>query len=407
MEYALLGERLGHSFSPELHAMIGLEGYGKIELSPADLPPFMRDFPLKGANVTIPYKQAVIPYLSELSESAQLTGAVNTIVNRAGRLCGYNTDLDGFIALARHLRVDFTATYTVILGAGGAAKAVGAAALKMGAGKVVNAVRNPSAEGQIPISEPQRFADADIIVNCTPVGMSPDIESSIIDISGFRHLSAVLDCIYNPLRTNLVLDAQAAGIQAEGGLYMLVAQAVEAQKLFRGADFGPDVCDRVFYDLLRSKRNIVLCGMPTCGKSSVGKVLAARTCRELIDTDQAIVDRAGMSVQEIFARGGEELFRKLEEETIGELSSRQGIIISTGGGAVLRDCNVRSLKRNGVICLLERSLDKLKATPSRPLSATPEALRALYEARIPRYRAVADIMVLNDGPLLETVDHIV
>lgn len=406
MEYALIGEHLGHSFSPELHAALGLEGYGLCEIGRDELPAFMRNFPLKGANVTIPYKEAVIPYLDRLDNSAAATGAVNTIVNEGASLTGYNTDVYGFQALARHLGVSFQGLKVLVLGGGGAAKAVVQAVKSGGAAEVVSAVRTPKAAGQLRLSDTEAYSDCRIIVNCTPVGMFPELEGNIVDLACFSRLSAVLDCVYNPLRSNLVLDAQEAFIPAEGGLYMLVAQAVAAQSRFFGSAPEDSASERVYQALLRNKRNIVLCGMPSCGKSSLGKALAKRTGRTFVDTDELVAFKAGMPVPEIFAAFGEERFRRLETEAINEVAVRQGMVISTGGGAVLRPENVRALKRNGVVCLVERSLENLRSTPDRPLSSSPEALAALYEKRMPLYRSVAEVSVLNDGPFAAAVDYL-
>ncbi|MBQ7269825.1 MAG: hypothetical protein IJS62_08255 [Bacteroidales bacterium] len=406
MEYALIGEHLGHSFSPELHALLGLEGYGLQELSPAELPAFMRHFPLSGANVTIPYKKAVIPYLDQLSESARLTGAVNTIVRGPEGLTGYNTDFDGFLAMARKAGIPLRGCSVLILGAGGAAAAVAAAVRSEGAEEVRFAVRTPRSEDQLPLDEPERYADADILVNCTPVGMHPDVASVPVDLGGFDHLSGVLDCIYNPIRTNLVLDAQAAGIPAAGGLYMLVGQAFRAEEFFLGHPLDPALLEESYRKLLNRKRNIVLCGMPSSGKSTIGKVLATRLGCAFADTDALVCERTGKSVEALFAEGGEACFRRLEAEAVAEVSTRQGMVISTGGGTVMFPKNVRALKRNGVLCFLDRKLELLMPTGDRPLSRDPESLLQLYEQRLPVYRSVAEVSVYNDGSLAQAVDYL-
>lgn len=406
MEYALIGEHLGHSFSPELHALLGLEGYGLQELSPAQLPAFMQEFPLKGANVTIPYKKTVIPYLDHLSDSARLSGAVNTIVRAPEGLTGYNTDFDGFLMMAREAGIRFRDASVLILGAGGAASAAAAAVRSQGAAELRFAVRTPRTEDQLPLSEPERWMDADIVVNCTPVGMHPDDASTPVDIRVFERLTGVLDCVYNPLRTNLVLDAQEAGIPAAGGLYMLVGQAFRAQELYRGETLDPALCAQVYRQLLAQKRNIVLCGMPSSGKTTVGKALARRLGREFIDTDALVRERTGKSVEALFAEGGEAYFRRLEAEAVAEVAACQGKVISTGGGTVMFPANVRALKRNGVLCFLDRALENLRSTGDRPLSRDPEALRRLYEQRLPVYRSVADVSVYNDGAMAQAVDYL-
>ena len=406
MEYALLGEHLGHSFSPELHALLGLSGYGLQELPAAQLPAFMRDFPLKGANVTIPYKKAVIPFLDRLSDSARLTGAVNTIVRTPEGLCGYNTDFDGFLMMARQADIRFSGASVLILGAGGAAAAIASSVRSQGAAQVRFAVRTPRAEDQLPLCAPQLWKDADILVNCTPVGMHPDDASTPVDLRVFDHLTGVLDCVYNPLRTNLVLDAQEAGIPAAGGLYMLVGQAFRAEELFLGRSLDPALCARAYGQLRSKKRNIVLCGMPSSGKSTVGKMLSRRLGRDFADTDVLVREHTGKTVEALFAEGGEAYFRKLEAGAVAEVSSRQGMVIAVGGGTVMFPENVRALKRNGVLCFLDRKLEHLMPTGDRPLSRDPESLRRLYEQRLPVYRSVADVSVYNDGAMMQAVDYL-
>ena len=405
MEFGLIGEHLGHSFSRDIHGMLCDTPYELRELSRGELPGFMTERAFRGINVTIPYKRAVMPYLDEIAESARACDAVNCIVNRDGRLTGYNTDYDGFIALAKHAEVDFQGAGVIILGAGGAASAVAAAARSMGAASVRNACRRP-AEGQLQIAEPKSWGDCDILVNATPVGMYPDWQGSPVDISALPHLRGVLDCIYNPLRTGLVLDAQKRGIPAEGGLYMLVGQAVRARELFDGHGLPEGACEQVYGRILNGKRNIVLTGMPSCGKSTVGLELAARTGRRYVDTDEIIVTHAGMEISEIFAREGETRFRRRETAAIESLAAEQGLIISTGGGAIMNEDNVRLLRHNGIICLLQRDLELLVPTGDRPLSRDRAALQALYERRLPCYLKAAELTIDNNGPLERTLEEL-
>ena len=254
MQYGLIGERLGHSFSREIHAKLSSDSYELREISRGNLADFLQERDFLGINVTIPYKQAVMPYLDELDPSARLTGAVNTIVNHDGRLCGYNTDFYGFIALARHAGISFEGRRVVILGCGGAAKAVAAAARAGGAVSVMNAVRNPSSGAELPLEGP--WGEVDILVNATPVGMYPDWQGRIVPPSALKGLKGVLDCIYNPLNTQLVLDAREAGVPAEGGLYMLVGQAVRAREFFCGSRIPDDCIEKIYLELLRSKKRI-------------------------------------------------------------------------------------------------------------------------------------------------------
>ena len=405
MEFGLIGEHLGHSFSKTIHGMLTDAPYELHELRPDELAAFLAERDFRGINVTIPYKRAVMPHLDGLAPSAFACDAVNCIVNRDGRLTGYNTDYDGFIALASHAGVDFQGARVVILGAGGAASAVAAAARDMGAASVLNACRRPL-EGQLQIAEPETWNDCDIIVNATPVGMYPDWQGKLLDLSIFPHLRGVLDCIYNPLRTRLVLDAQERGIPAGGGLYMLVGQAVRARELFDGRSLPEGACEQVYERILRGKRNIVLTGMPSCGKTTVGRLLAARTGRHYIDIDEVISLQAGMEIPDIFAREGEAGFRSRETAAIESVAAEQGLIIATGGGAVLKDENVRLLRHNGIICLLQRDLSLLTPTADRPLSRDRAALQALYERRLPFYLRAAEVQIDNNGPLERTTEEL-
>ncbi|MBP5719486.1 MAG: hypothetical protein J6W82_00305 [Bacteroidales bacterium] len=406
MEYGLIGARLGHSFSREIHSQLSQDPYELRELAPEQLPAFLKAREFKGINVTIPYKKMVMPFLDELDDSARSTGAVNTIVNKGGRLIGYNTDYYGFIALARHAGVDFQGARLVILGAGGAACAVVAAAKAMGVGRVRYAVRRPGGEGFLQIADTQSYSDAEIIVNATPVGMFPDWQGCPVDLGAFPGLRGVLDCVYNPLRTRLVLDARNRGVPAEGGLMMLVAQAVRAREFCTGDSFPDDVCNRLHEGLLRRKRNLVLLGMPSCGKSTVGREIASRCDRRFVDIDEVISLQAGMEIPDIFAREGEEGFRKRETVAIESVAAEQGLVIATGGGAVLRDENLRLLRHNGILCLLERDLELLTPTSDRPLSRDREALRALWEKRSPFYLRAADVRIDNNGALESTIEEL-
>ena len=426
MQYGLIGEKLGHSFSRLIHGRLSSDSYDLCELSPDQLPGFLQRLDFRGINVTIPYKQAVMPYLDELGESARGAGAVNTIVNRDGKLYGYNTDYDGFIALARHAGADFSGSRVVILGAGGAAKAVRAAALAMGAASVVNAVRRPSAPEHLLISDPASFENCDIIVNATPVGMFPRWQDAPIKLPE-RPLRDVLDCIYTPLRTSLVLDAAARGRvngrgpalatggmseakfpsvparpAAEGGLYMLVAQAVRARELFTGEPLPDEIIEREYQRLLHSKRNIVLCGMPSCGKSTLGRALADASGRRFVDTDEIVALQAGMDIPRIFELEGEAGFRTRETIAIESIASEQGLVIATGGGAPLKEPNVKLLKHNGLICLIERDLHLLSPGKGRPLSRSRAELESLWTARRAAYLKAAEVCIDNNGPIDNT-----
>ena len=407
MKYGCIAEHLGHSFSKAIHKRLADYEYELLELTPDDLDKFMKSKDFLAINVTIPYKQAVIPYLDKIDERARQIGAVNTIVNRSGRLYGYNTDFDGMIALIEKLRIDIEGKKVLVAGTGGTSKTACAVARSLGAREVYKLSRNPS-DGSIGYAEAyERHSDAEVLINTTPVGMFPKDEGCPIDIGGFPHVCGIVDAVYNPLRTNLVLDGMERGIKAEGGLYMLVAQAVFASEHFLGKKYPEGTVDRVYREMMMEKENIVLCGMPGCGKSTIGGMLAERLGRKFFDLDAEIVKISGKEITEIFAIGGENYFRDIETEVIASLESESGAVIATGGGAVLRDCNVRMLRRNGRLYFLDRPLEQLMPTPDRPLALSREAMEARYKERLPRYTAVADEILRTDGVAEHTVNEII
>ena len=403
MEYGCIGQRLPHSFSRTIHEKIGGYDYVLKELDPAELADFMAEHDFLGINVTIPYKQAVIPYLQELSPAAAKIGAVNTVMNRGGRLCGFNTDHAGMIALAKKAEISFAGKKVLILGSGGTAKTADAAARDLGAAEI-RRVSRTAKEGALSYAEAVRqHADADIIINTTPVGMYPQADAAPIDLSPFSGLSGLLDAVYNPLRTRLVLDAKRRGINAAGGLYMLVAQAVRAAELFTGSAYGQEVIDRIYDEVRSAKEDLVLIGMPGSGKTTVGRALAEKLGREFIDTDKLIEEKAGMAITDIFASRGETAFRDLESAVIKEAAARTGCVIATGGGAVLRESNTDALRGNGKIIFLDRAPDCLVPTADRPLADTAEKMRRLYEERYPLYEKAADLRINTENTPDEAV----
>ncbi len=398
MKYGLVGEKLGHSFSKILHGMLGDYPYRLCEVARDEIDAFFSRGEFLGLNVTIPYKQTVIPHLSEMDEAARQIGSVNTVVNRDGRLIGYNTDLYGMIELARHAGVIMKNKKVAILGTGGTSKTARAAAKKLSAREIV-IVSRESGEGRIDYETLYReHADTEVIINTTPLGMFPNIYSTPLELDRLPALAGVLDAVYNPLRTELVLDAEERGIPAEGGLYMLVAQAVRASELFLDKKYPDGTADAIYAALLREKENTVLIGMPACGKSTVGKIIADKEKKPLVDTDELIVKKAGRAIPEIFGELGESAFRDIESEVIKECATLSGAVIATGGGAVLRRENVRELKRGGRLYFLDRSPELLAPTEDRPLSKTREAIEARYRERYPIYISAADTHVLADGP---------
>ena len=393
MKYGLIGEHITHSYSCEIHAQIADYEYELHELAPSELGGFLTKREFNAINVTIPYKQDVIPYLDGISDTAKRIGAVNTIVNRGGKLYGDNTDFAGMLALAKHIGVDMKGKKVLILGTGGASKTGHALAEYMGAESVYYVSRsgkNGSITYEQAVSE---HSDAQVIINATPVGMFPKQGGRPIDISAFPKLEGVLDAIYNPLRTNLILDAQERGIPAEGGLYMLSAQAVHAAAVFQDIPLDESLVDKAFKSVKNDKQNIVLIGMPSSGKTTVGRILAEKCGKELADTDEYIVKKIGMPIADFFAKHGEAEFRKIEKETVAGLASTGGKIIATGGGAVLDAENVRALKQNGVLVFLDRRPENLIATDDRPLASRRSALEKLYAERYDIYCAAAEVHI--------------
>ena len=393
LSYGCIGEHLPHSFSKEIHRQIGGYAYELKELTPEELPAFMEARSFLGINVTIPYKQAVIPFLDGIDDTAKAIGAVNTVVNRDGKLYGYNTDLDGLTRLIRRIGLDLSGKKVLIPGTGGTSRTAAFAAEKLGAREVYRISRTGK-EGSLTYGQALRdHADAEIILNTTPCGMYPEPDAQPLPLEPFRRLEGVADVIYNPLRSRLVLDARGRGIPAEGGLYMLVAQAVRASEHFLDTVYPDSLTDRIYSRILHSKENIVLIGMPGSGKSAVGKILAERTGLPFADTDRLIEEKAGKPIPDIFREDGEPAFRNLESAVIRELSKQGGQIISTGGGAVLRPENVTVLRQNGRLFWLNRDPDALVPTGDRPLADTADKMKRLWLEREPVYRAAADEII--------------
>ena len=396
----LLGRKLGHSYSPAIHAQLGNYSYGLFEKEPEQLEDFLVNGGWHGINVTIPYKKAVVPYCDTLSPTAQMLGSVNTVVRRPdGTLYGDNTDYDGFAALVRRSGIDAAGCKALVLGSGGASVTVCAVLRSLGAEVTVI-----SRSGEDNYGNLSRHADAGIIVNTTPVGMYPHNGASPVDLSLFPQCKAVFDLIYNPARTALMLQAETLGIPAFGGLHMLVAQAKRASELFTDTAISDDVIDTIRAALEREMQNVVLIGMPGCGKSSVAAALGKALGREVCDSDALVEELSGMSIPEIFAAQGEDAFRALETEAIARLSRRSGIILATGGGCVTRAENYPLLHQNGVLFWLQRDITCLP-TEGRPLSQSTQ-LQTMYQQRAPLYARFADHVVNNNGTLDETVAQI-
>ena len=408
MEYGLIGEKLGHSFSREIHNLLASYTYDLKELPKNELDTFMKSRNFKGVNVTIPYKESVIPYLDEIDEAAKAIGAVNTIVNREGRLIGYNTDFYGMreLLLSRSIRIE--KRFVAVLGTGGTSKTACAVAKSLGASRIVRVSRNPHSDGDISYDELEAIkTDIQIIINTTPVGMYPNENCAPLDIDGFSALEGVVDAIYNPLRTKLISDARARQIRAAGGLYMLVAQAARAAELFTGDCNMMQKTEKAYCSILKNKQNIVLVGMPGSGKSTLGRMLAKKTGKAFFDSDSEIEKQTGMCIPDYFSKYGEDGFRAIETDVIKRLSLLGGIVIATGGGAVIRSENIDSLAKNGIIVYLDRPISDIKITSNRPLTRSVDDLKKKYYERHEMYEKSADITVMVKGSEKSTLSTLI
>ncbi len=383
MEYAIIGEKLGHSFSKEIYETYFGMDYSVKELASEEIDGFMKAKDFKGINVTIPYKQTVIPYLDEISDVAKKIGVVNVIVNDNGKLKGYNTDFLGLKSNIEHAGIDLNGKNVLILGDGGTSKTAYAVAETMGA-KTINKVSRDKKSNTITYEEAKKMPQTQVIINTTPVGMYPKIDATLIDLDDFPALEGIFDAVYNPLCTKLVIEAKKRGIKARGGLYMLVSQAIFAVEKFSGKECSQSLTEGIFKNIYKSKENIVLIGMPGSGKTTVGKILAEKLGRELIDTDDIIKKENG-DISAIFEKLGESGFRDIETDVIKRVSALQGKVIATGGGAVLRAENVDFLKLNGNLYFIDRPLEDIAATPDRPLSSDRESLEKRYNERYEIY----------------------
>ncbi len=394
MKYGLIGAHLPHSFSKLIHESLGY-AYELVELTPQALEGFLARREFVGINVTIPYKEAVMPLIDEIDPMAQTIGAVNTIVNRGGRLIGYNTDFGGMKAAILRAGIQLAGKRVLILGTGGTSKTAMAVCRSLKAASVHKVSRSEKPDAVSYEQAYQNHPDTQIILNTTPVGMYPDVLSRPIDLKRFPQLYGVVDVIYNPLRTALLAQLwQKPEIYQGGGLFMLVKQAIIASSLFTGQAENPVMADVIYSRLLREKENLVLVGMPGSGKSTVGAILAKKTGRKLVDLDEEIARRSGMTIPQIFQTRGEAAFRDLETQVIRELAGTTSAILPTGGGAILRDENVTALKQNGRLFFLDRPLEALLPTADRPLGDSREKIAALYAARYDRYLAVSDEHIL-------------
>ena len=399
MRFGLLGRKLGHSYSPMIFDLMGGYEYLLHEREPEGIEDLLRNGDFDGLNVTIPYKKEVLQYLDEVDELALRLGSVNTIVRRNGRLEGHNSDYYGFASMVKRTRIDVTGKKVLVLGSGGASVTVCAVLEDLGARVVVVSRTGENHYGNLHL-----HADAAVIVNTTPVGMYPNTGTAPLDVSRFPELEGVLDLIYNPARTQLLLDCEKYGIPGYNGLWMLVAQAKKSAEWFLDQELPDSIIRTIHWKLRDRMENIALVGMAGCGKSSIGRLLAKETGKEFVDSDAEIELLAGKTIPEIFAQDGEEEFRRLETEVLARLGKRSGLVIATGGGCVTRERNYPLLHQNSRILWLKRCPTRLP-TEGRPLSQKTTPAK-LYDQRKPMYKAFGDAAIDNDGTRGETLTQI-
>lgn len=406
MKYGLIGQRLGHSFSKEIHEQIGKYEYELKELDANEFISFMEKKDFKAINVTIPYKEKVIPYLHYISDEAKRIGAVNVIVNKDGLLYGYNTDYLGLKEMINHFNIDLNNKNVLILGTGGTSKTSYNVAKDLNANKV-SFVSSSKKDNALSYEDLDKYAnDYQILINTTPKEMYPNNYESIVSLDSFNNLEGVIDVIFNPLRTSLILKAKKKNIKYCSGLFMLVAQAFYAIEIFLETKLDKQIIIDVYNNLINQKENIVLIGMPSCGKTTIGKHLSKNTNKTLIDIDEEIEKEINMKIKDFFKEHSENEFREIETKVIKEIAKMQNLIIATGGGAILKKENVDALKQNGKLFFLDRDLKKLKYTSSRPLSSSIDALKNLYKTRYPIYKDVCDVRIDANCKINDVVNKI-
>ena len=399
MKCGLLGRKLAHSYSPQIHSYFGNYVYSLFEKEPDEIETFLKNGDFSGINVTVPYKKAIIPFLDVLSPVAKQLDSVNTVIRKDGKLIGHNTDYSGFEVLVKSSGLDIVGKKILVLGSGGSSNTATAVLEEMG-GRVVIISRS----GENNYRNLHLHTDASVIVNTTPVGMYPDTGVSPIDLDQFPALEGVLDVIYNPARTQLLMDAQTRGLIAVNGLLMLVAQAKEASEWFSGIPLDDTLISTVHTMLRQQMENVILIGMPGSGKTTIGKLLAEKLNMEFVDADAELVSFSGRRIPDIFASDGEKTFRSLETDVLTQIGRRSGLVIATGGGCVTQQQNYPLLHQNGTIFYLERDLCKL-STEGRPLSQA-DSLQEMYRIRKPLYESYSDFIIDNNGDCEHTLNQI-
>ena len=402
-KFGLIGKKLGHSFSKIIHEKMGYE-YDLVELKEEEVKDFVLSKKYLGFNVTIPYKKTVMPYLDYIDEGAKAIGSVNTIIQKDGKLCGYNTDIFGMEYAFAQAGIEVKGKKVIILGSGGTYETANYLAKTHGAREIVRISRS----GEDNYDNISKHYDANIVINTTPVGMFPNNEDKLIDLHNFKNLEGFFDAIYNPLNTNMLLDAkEILGDKGySNGLKMLVAQAKAARDLFFGTKKNDNIIDKIVEEIKMSKTNIVIIGMPGSGKSTVGRALATKINRPFIDTDETIIEREGMHTSKIILDKGEPYFRDIETKVVKEVAKLQGYIIATGGGVVLREENMKALKQNGFVIFLDRNINNL-SFEGRPLSQGEDAIKKMYKERIDLYTKYADAVADSNVPVEEVADNII
>ena len=396
--FGLLGEKLSHSRSPQIHALLSDYEYRLFPTPRDEVDAFLRSDCFTGINVTIPYKETVIPYCSKLSDTAKRIGSVNTITrDKDGSLIGDNTDYYGFRFMLTHYFPDLSGKKALVLGNGGSSKTVRIALADAGCRDVIIISRS----GENNYDNLHLHADADFIVNTTPVGMYPNNGYAPLSLAQFPKLMGVLDLIYNPIQTALLLEARALGIPCASGLMMLVAQAALASSLFTGIPVDKTRIEAITNKIRFDETNLVLIGMPGCGKSTLGKLLAEKYGREFLDTDELITLETGRTPAQIITEDGEAVFRTIESQIIRKAGAFTGKVIATGGGVVTREENLSPLAQNGLLFFINRDPAQLP-TKGRPLSSDAAAIMRLYEHRLPLYRQFSDYEIPVEGNV-ETV----
>lgn len=407
MKYGLIGEKLGHSFSKEIHERIADYKYELCEVAKEDFDQFFKNRDFISINVTIPYKEKVIPYLDYIDDIALSIGAVNTVVNKDGKLYGYNTDYYGLKSLIEKRNIDVENKKVLILGTGGTSKTATAVVKTLGAKEIIYASINGEI-GTFTYEEVlEKHTDSEVIINTTPCGMYPNNDGLLIDINLFKNLVGVVDVVYNPLLTTILQNAKTNNLKYASGLYMLVSQAVYASAIFQDKEVSHDLIDEVFEEIYFQKQNIVLIGMPTCGKTTIGKKLAEELNKTFVDIDTLIEEEIQMPISEFLNKDNEKDFRDIEEKVVERIAKMNNLIISTGGGVIKRQVNIERLKKNGIVVFIDRDVNLLMPASDRPLSNNLNDLKKLYNERYEIYRSSADIVIKNNTKINDVITKII